>query len=39
MPATRKMGAGMARVVEHLDLEELQAGYRRSEEATLARHY
>jgi transposase len=29
----------MARVVEHLDLEELQAGYRRSEEATLARHY
>ena len=29
----------MAQVVEHLDLEELQAGYRRSEDATLARHY
>ena len=29
----------MAQVVGHLDLEELQAGYRRSEDATLARHY
>ena len=33
------MGAGMAQVVGHLDLEELQSGYRRSEDATLARHY
>jgi transposase len=29
----------MAEVVGHLALEELQAGYRRSEDATLARHY
>ena len=29
----------MAQVVGHLGLEELQAGYRRSEDATLARHY
>ena len=29
----------MAQVVGHLDLEELQAGYRRSEDVTLARHY
>ena len=29
----------MAQVVGHLALEELQAGYRRSEDATLARHY
>ncbi len=29
----------MAQVVGHLDLEELQAGYRGSEDATLARHY
>jgi transposase len=29
----------MAQVVGHLDLEELQAGFRRSEDATLARHY
>ena len=29
----------MAQVVGHLELEELQAGYRRSEDATLARHY
>lgn len=29
----------MAQVVGHLDSEELQAGYRRSEDATLARHY
>ncbi len=33
------MGAGMAQVVGHLDLEELQAGYRKSADATLARHY
>jgi Homeodomain-like domain len=29
----------MAQVVGHLALEELQAGYRGSEDATLARHY
>ena len=29
----------MARVVEHLSVEELQAGYRQSDDATLARHY
>ena len=29
----------MAQVVGHLDVEELQASYRRSEDATLARHY
>ena len=29
----------MARVAEHLSLAELQAGYRSSKEATLARHY
>ena len=29
----------MAQVVGHLDLDELQAGYRGSEDATLARHY
>ena len=38
MPATNN-GAGMAQVVGHLDLEELQAGYRRSGDASLARHY
>ena len=32
-------GAGMARVVEHLSVAELQAGYRGSKAATLARHY
>ena len=29
----------MARVAEHLSVAELQAGYRGSKEATLARHY
>ena len=29
----------MAKVAEHLSLAELQAGYRTSEEARLARHY
>jgi transposase len=29
----------MAQVVAHLDVEELQAGFRRSGDATLARHY
>ena len=29
----------MAQVVGHLALEDLQAGYRRSEDAMLARHY
>ena len=29
----------MARVADHLGLEELQAGYRHSTDATLARHY
>ena len=29
----------MSRVAEHLSLAELQAGYRSSKEATLARHY
>ena len=29
----------MAQVVGHLGLEELQAGYRRSGDGTLARHY
>jgi len=29
----------MAQVADHLDLDELQAGYRQSTDATLARHY
>ncbi len=29
----------MARVADHLDPDELQAGYRQSTDATLARHY
>jgi transposase len=38
MPATKKE-AGMAQVVGHLSVEELQAEYRDSDDATLARHY
>ena len=33
------MGAAMARVADHLSVTELQAGYRGSKDATLARHY
>ncbi len=32
-------GAAMARVADHLSVTELQAGYRGSKDATLARHY
>ena len=32
-------GAGMARVVDHLSVAELQAAYRGSRDATLARHF
>lgn len=32
-------GTDMAQVAEHLSVAELQAGYRASKEATLARHY
>jgi hypothetical protein len=32
-------GADMARVADHLSVTELQAGYRGSKDATLARHY
>jgi transposase len=39
MAATDKLGAGMSQVAGHLSLEELQAGYRGSGDATRARHY
>ena len=32
-------GAGMVRIVDHLGAAELQAGWRESKDATLARHY
>jgi len=38
MSATKK-GAGMAQVAGHLGVAELQAGYRSSDDAVLARHY
>jgi transposase len=39
VPANKKEGAGMVQVVDHLGVAELQAGWRESKDATLARHY
>jgi transposase len=39
VPANKNEGAGMVQVADHLGIADLQAGWRESKDATLARHY